>query len=162
MPSRLQGQPDGARGLLQGCGRGVSGDGRGVQGRVRGVHRRVQGRVVRSPGTRTGVRARSAGARPSALAVAFFGGTCIRQPVRPWENYFAMVLLGLAPGIATGGLPAYAKEVSTAALVLAMTFSLTEVRFRGMSFRADVGSVARALTWIATIVERLAQVHRFL
>src|SRR3990170_5349324 len=73
-----------------------------------------------------------------------------------------MVLLGLAPGIATGGLPAYAKEVSTAALVLAMTFSLTEVRFRGMSFRADVGSVARALTWIATIVERLAQVHRFL
>ena len=65
--------------------------------------------------------------------------------MRLWENYFAMVLLGLVLGIATGGFPAYAREASTAALVFAMTFSLTEVRFQGISGRAEFRSFARAL-----------------
>src|SRR2546426_51103 len=65
--------------------------------------------------------------------------------MRPWENFSVMVILGLALGLLTGGPPAYAREVSTLALVFAMTFSLTEVRFRGLSAREESRSFARAL-----------------
>lgn len=58
-----------------------------------------------------------------------------------------MVSLGAILGAATGGVPAYAREVSTAALILAMTFSLTEVRLRGVSPRAEAGAFGRAFLW---------------
>lgn len=57
-----------------------------------------------------------------------------------------MVLLGLAVGILTGGFPSpYAGDASTLAIILAMTFSLTEVRFRGLSVRQEASSAARAM-----------------
>ena len=66
--------------------------------------------------------------------------------MRPWENFSLMVVLGLLAGLATGGPPAeYAGEVSTAALVFAMTFSLTEVRLLGLSVREESRWFLRAL-----------------
>lgn len=56
-----------------------------------------------------------------------------------------MMVLGLLAGLGTGGPPQYAREVSTASLVFAMTFSLTEVRFRGLSARVESRSFLRAL-----------------
>jgi len=41
-----------------------------------------------------------------------------------------MVTCGLALGLATGGFPAYTQEISQAALLVAMTASLTEISFR--------------------------------
>lgn len=59
-----------------------------------------------------------------------------------------MVIAGLLVGLATGGPPPeYARDVSTATLVFAMTFSLTEVRFRGLSAREESRWFARALAW---------------
>src|SRR3990170_1090039 len=58
-----------------------------------------------------------------------------------------MVSLGAVLGVLTGGVPAYAKEVSTAALLVAMTFSLTEVRFRGLSPREEARAFGRAFLW---------------
>ena len=55
-----------------------------------------------------------------------------------------MVALGAVFGALSGGVPAYAREVSTAALVFAMTFSLTEVRFRGLSARTEARAFTRA------------------
>ena len=49
-----------------------------------------------------------------------------------------MVVSGLVVGFATGGFPLYSKEISQLALVLAMTFSLTEISFAGISPRAEV------------------------
>lgn len=49
-----------------------------------------------------------------------------------------MVAAGLVAGLATGGFPAgVATLVQQLALVLAMTFSLTEISFRGISLRAE-------------------------
>jgi BASS family bile acid:Na+ symporter len=56
-----------------------------------------------------------------------------------------MVVAGVLAGLATGGPPAvFAQAVSTAALLFAMTMSLTEVRFLGVSVRSEVRSFARA------------------
>jgi len=57
-----------------------------------------------------------------------------------------MVSLGAVLGAIIGPIP-YAREVSTGALILAMTVSLTEVRFRGLSARAEVGAFGRAFLW---------------
>jgi len=68
--------------------------------------------------------------------------------VRPWENFAFMVSLGAVLGVLTGGVPtAYARDVSTAALIFAMTFSLTEVRFRGLSPRKEARAFGRAFLW---------------
>src|SRR2546426_8759032 len=64
--------------------------------------------------------------------------------VRPWENFSFVVVLGLVAGLATGGPSAYAREVSTVALVFAMTFSLTAVDFRGLSVRQESREFLRA------------------
>jgi BASS family bile acid:Na+ symporter len=57
-----------------------------------------------------------------------------------------MVSLGAIAGLATGGVPAeHARTTSTVALALAMTFSLTEVRFAGLSAREELRPFARAL-----------------
>ncbi len=49
-----------------------------------------------------------------------------------------MVASGLVVGFATGGFPAYSKEISQVALVLGMTFSLTEISISGISPRAEL------------------------
>jgi bile acid:Na+ symporter, BASS family len=49
-----------------------------------------------------------------------------------------MVASGLVVGFATGGFPAYSKEISQVALVLGMTFSLTEISIAGISPRAEL------------------------
>lgn len=57
-----------------------------------------------------------------------------------------MVVLGLVAGLATGGPPQeWARVVSTASLVFAMTFSLTEVRLLGLSVREESRWFFRAL-----------------
>ena len=73
-----------------------------------------------------------------------------------------MVGLGAILGALTGGLPAYAREVSTGALVVAMTFSLTEVRFRGISARTEVGAFARAFFWNYVVLSGLILALSFL
>jgi len=55
-----------------------------------------------------------------------------------------MVALGLVIGLATGGYPPLASQISTLALITAMTFSLTEVRFRGLRLRSELRPVAGA------------------
>src|SRR5437667_324689 len=49
-----------------------------------------------------------------------------------------MVASGLVVGFATGGFPEYSKEISQVALVLGMTFSLTEISILGISPRTEV------------------------
>jgi predicted Na+-dependent transporter len=59
-----------------------------------------------------------------------------------------MVGLGAVLGVLTGGVPAaYARDLATAALIIAMTFSLTEVRFRGLSPREETRAFGRAFLW---------------
>ena len=57
---------------------------------------------------------------------------------RPWRSFPFMVALGLLVGLATGGFPLYSKELSQLALIVAMTFSLTEISFSGISPRAEL------------------------
>ena len=66
--------------------------------------------------------------------------------MRPWESFPLMVGLGAVLGAIVGPVP-YAGEVSTAALVVAMTVSLTEVRFRGLTLRGEAGAFGRAFLW---------------
>src|SRR5438034_10041088 len=56
-----------------------------------------------------------------------------------------MVASGLVVGFATGGFPAYSKEISQVALVLGMTFAMTEISIAGISARAEVGPFLLAL-----------------
>ncbi len=49
-----------------------------------------------------------------------------------------MVGSGLVVGFATGGFPAYSREISEIALALGMTFSLSEISFAGISARAEL------------------------
>jgi BASS family bile acid:Na+ symporter len=49
-----------------------------------------------------------------------------------------MVASGLVVGFATGGFPAYSREISQVALVLGMTFSLTGISIAGISPRAEL------------------------
>ncbi len=44
------------------------------------------------------------------------------------QSYSAMMALGIILGLATGGLPAYTKEVSMASLAVLMTLSLSNVK----------------------------------
>jgi BASS family bile acid:Na+ symporter len=48
-----------------------------------------------------------------------------------------MVASGLVIGFATGGFPAYSREISQLALGLGMTFSMTEISFAAISPRAE-------------------------
>jgi len=49
-----------------------------------------------------------------------------------------MVASGLVVGFATGGFPAYSGEISQLALILGMTFSLTEISIGGISPRTEL------------------------
>ena len=55
-----------------------------------------------------------------------------------------MVILGLVLGFLTGGVPAYSREVQQGALMLVMTFSLTEISLRDVRPRAEVRGFALA------------------
>lgn len=56
-----------------------------------------------------------------------------------------MVAAGLLVGLATGGFPApLSKPIQQLTLVLAMTFSLTEISFRGISVRTEARGVGLA------------------
>ncbi len=56
-----------------------------------------------------------------------------------------MVAAGLVVGLATGGFPGdTSRLVQQLALVLAMTFSLTEISFRGISVRAEARGIVLA------------------
>lgn len=56
-----------------------------------------------------------------------------------------MVAAGLLVGLATGGFPApLSKPIQQLTLVLAMTFSLTEISFRGISLRTEARGVGLA------------------
>src|SRR5690349_2061923 len=61
-----------------------------------------------------------------------------------------MVATGLVVGFATGGFPAYSKEISQVALILGMTFSLTEISVAGLSPRAEARRflVALAMSYV--------------
>ncbi len=65
--------------------------------------------------------------------------------MRLWDNFSLVVVLALVAGLVTGGPPGYTREISTVSLVFAMTFSLAEVRFRGLSARAELRGFVRAL-----------------
>jgi len=49
-----------------------------------------------------------------------------------------MVASGLLVGFATGGFPMYSREISQVALILGMTFSLTEISISGISPREEL------------------------
>ena len=49
-----------------------------------------------------------------------------------------MLASGLVVGFATGGFPEYSKEISQVALILGMTFSMTEISIVGTSPRAEL------------------------
>ncbi|TLZ68918.1 MAG: hypothetical protein E6K09_02680 [Methanobacteriota archaeon] len=57
---------------------------------------------------------------------------------RPWRSFPTMVASGLVVGFATGGFPAYSKEIAEVALILGMTFSLTEISISGISPREEL------------------------
>ena len=50
-----------------------------------------------------------------------------------------MVASGLVVGFATGGFPAYSKEISQVALVLGMTFAMTEISIAGITIFLAIG-----------------------
>jgi BASS family bile acid:Na+ symporter len=61
-----------------------------------------------------------------------------------------MVASGLVVGFATGGFPVYSREISQLALVVGMTFALTEISFAQLSPRAEARGflVALAMTYV--------------
>lgn len=56
-----------------------------------------------------------------------------------------MVATGLVIGFATGGYPAFTREISQLALALGMTFALTEISFAGISPKAELRRFGLAL-----------------
>ncbi len=61
---------------------------------------------------------------------------------RFWRNFPLMVAAGLVLGLATGGFPeSVSGWVQQAALIVAMTFSLTEISFLGISPRTEARGI---------------------
>lgn len=61
---------------------------------------------------------------------------------RFWRNFPFMVAAGLVVGFATGGFPENVSGlVQQSALIVAMTFSLTEISFRGISPRSEARGI---------------------
>ncbi len=73
-----------------------------------------------------------------------------------------MVVLGLLLGLATGGSPVYPKEISTLALIVAMTLALTEVRFEGVRPATELRAFAIALFWNYVVLTGLVLALAFL
>ena len=73
-----------------------------------------------------------------------------------------MVASGLVIGLATGGFPIGAREISQVALVIATTFALTEISFSGISPRAQIRWVLLALSLSYVMLSGLILVFAFL
>lgn len=73
-----------------------------------------------------------------------------------------MVATGLFLGITTGGFPAYAPEVAQIALVIAMTFSMTEISFARISPRAEARSIALSFVMSYVVLSGLLLVFAML
>lgn len=65
-----------------------------------------------------------------------------RLALHPSRMFPLAVASGLALGLIAGGFPVLSREISEAALMLAMTFSLTEISFSRFSLRDEVRGVA--------------------
>lgn len=53
------------------------------------------------------------------------------------SSFAVMVSLAIGAGLVLGGYPAFTTEISTASLMVAMTFSLTPVRLRDIELRRE-------------------------
>lgn len=73
-----------------------------------------------------------------------------------------MVASGLVVGFATGGFPAYSREISEIALALGMTFSLSEISFTGISARAELRPVLVAFGMSYGVLSAVALAFAFL
>jgi bile acid:Na+ symporter, BASS family len=66
-------------------------------------------------------------------------GACLGPRVfRPWRSFPTMVASGFILGFLTGGFPDRAREISQLALIVATTFALTEISFRGISLGKEL------------------------
>ncbi len=72
-----------------------------------------------------------------------------------------MVASGLVVGFATGGFPAYSREISQLALIIGMTFSLTEIKFAGIAPRAEAGAFLLAFGMSYVVLSGLLLVFAF-
>ncbi|MEK6988139.1 MAG: bile acid:sodium symporter [Candidatus Thermoplasmatota archaeon] len=81
---------------------------------------------------------------------------------RPWRSFPFMVASGLVVGLATGGFPAYSKQVQQLTLILAMMFSLTEISFRGMSAREEARGFVASFVMTYVVLSGLVLVYAFL
>lgn len=73
-----------------------------------------------------------------------------------------MVALGLVIGLVTGGFPRYSKEISQLALLLAMTFSVTEISFAGISPRAELRRILVSFGMSYVVLSGLVLAFAFL
>jgi BASS family bile acid:Na+ symporter len=73
-----------------------------------------------------------------------------------------MVASGLIVGFATGGFPLFSREISEFALALGMTFSLSEISFRGISARAELRPFLVALAMSYGVLSGVALAFAFL
>ena len=73
-----------------------------------------------------------------------------------------MVASGLVVGLATGGFPILSKEISQIALVFAMTFSLMEISFAGISLRSELRSVGLSLLMSYGVLSAIVLVFAYL
>ena len=73
-----------------------------------------------------------------------------------------MVASGLVIGLATGGFPAYSREISQLALGLGMTFAMTEISFAGTSPRAEFRRFVVSLAMTYGVLSSLVLIFAFL
>lgn len=66
---------------------------------------------------------------------------------RPWRSFPTMIVAGLLAGLLIGDRFPYAEPVATVALVAAMTFALSEVRWGGVSLRREARAFGEAVAW---------------
>ncbi len=73
-----------------------------------------------------------------------------------------MVASGLVVGLATGGFPAgYTRAVQQITLIIALTFSLTEISFRNVSPREEARGFAVSFTMSYGVLSGLVLVYAF-
>src|SRR5438034_4076834 len=65
---------------------------------------------------------------------------------RPWRSFPTMVIAGLLLGLAIGPV-AGQKEIATVALIVAMTFALTEIRLTGLRAKVEARPFTAAAFW---------------
>jgi len=73
-----------------------------------------------------------------------------------------MVASGLVIGFATGGFPAYSREISQLALAVGMTFAMTEISFAGISPRTEFRRLLLAFVMSYGLLSGLLLMFAFL